>query len=399
MVHGDEGDDTINGGAATLPARPCSATRAPTRSPAAPRTTRSSATTAASTTCKPAGAAGFDIVLRRRPRRQRPPRPRDNVFLTPDVMLTRDMTIGAGDDDQRWARQRHRARRAGADSCARRRRRISSSATSARSALDGRIDVILTTDHNDGGSDTIEGGDGEDLLIGGSAGDTIDGDAGDDLIFGDQVSCRSGSATSRTRGSGRWLERSSTPPAIRPGFSSAVRPATTATAARSPSPTGPTTTILDLFHSDALAIAAVPPPAGADVRRRLHRGRRRRRPDLRPARQRHDPGRRLDRGRPRAADTRRPAAPTIRSGRSRSSARSSARTDGDDYIEGGGGNDVIFGNQGQDDIIGGSSDLFSLTTPASRPTAQTSSSADPARASPATTPAIRPTTAMRTTPT
>ena len=34
--------------------------------------------------------------------------------------------------------------------------------------------------------------------------------------------------------------------------------------------------------------------------------------------------------------------------------------DGDDYIEGGGGNDVIFGNYGQDDIVGGSSDLFGL---------------------------------------
>ncbi|HEY3922827.1 MAG TPA: hypothetical protein VGL76_12045 [Gaiellaceae bacterium] len=33
-------------------------------------------------------------------------------------------------------------------------------------------------------------------------------------------------------------------------------------------------------------------------------------------------------------------------------------TDGSDYIEGGGGNDVIFGNQGQDDIVGGNSDLF-----------------------------------------
>jgi Ca2+-binding RTX toxin-like protein len=42
-------------------------------------------------------------------------------------------------------------------------------------------------------------------------------------------------------------------------------------------------------------------------------------------------------------------------------------TDGDDYIEGGGGNDVIFGDLGQDDIIGGSSDLFGLSTPAQRP--------------------------------
>jgi Ca2+-binding RTX toxin-like protein len=37
-----------------------------------------------------------------------------------------------------------------------------------------------------------------------------------------------------------------------------------------------------------------------------------------------------------------------------------ALTDGDDYIEGNGGSDVIFGNLGQDDIVGGSSDMFSL---------------------------------------
>ena len=36
--------------------------------------------------------------------------------------------------------------------------------------------------------------------------------------------------------------------------------------------------------------------------------------------------------------------------------------DGDDYVEGGGGSDVIFGNFGQDDLIGGSSSLFGLTT-------------------------------------
>jgi Ca2+-binding RTX toxin-like protein len=44
-----------------------------------------------------------------------------------------------------------------------------------------------------------------------------------------------------------------------------------------------------------------------------------------------------------------------------------AETDGDDYIEGGGGNDVIFGGLGQDDIIGGSSNLFSLTDRDQRP--------------------------------
>ena len=42
-------------------------------------------------------------------------------------------------------------------------------------------------------------------------------------------------------------------------------------------------------------------------------------------------------------------------------------TDGEDYIEGGGGNDVIFGNLGQDDLIGGSSSLYGLTTSGLRP--------------------------------
>ncbi|HEX6131660.1 MAG TPA: calcium-binding protein, partial [Actinomycetota bacterium] len=42
-------------------------------------------------------------------------------------------------------------------------------------------------------------------------------------------------------------------------------------------------------------------------------------------------------------------------------------SDGDDYIEGGGGNDTVFGNLGQDDIIGGSSALFGLDTREQRP--------------------------------
>jgi Ca2+-binding RTX toxin-like protein len=42
-------------------------------------------------------------------------------------------------------------------------------------------------------------------------------------------------------------------------------------------------------------------------------------------------------------------------------------TDGNDYIEGGAGSDIIFGNQGQDNIIGGSSNLFGQTALAQRP--------------------------------
>lgn len=42
--------------------------------------------------------------------------------------------------------------------------------------------------------------------------------------------------------------------------------------------------------------------------------------------------------------------------------------DGDDYLEGNGGDDLIWGNLGQDDIIGDSSNLFSLIAPTMRPT-------------------------------
>ena len=46
-----------------------------------------------------------------------------------------------------------------------------------------------------------------------------------------------------------------------------------------------------------------------------------------------------------------------------------ATTDGQDYIEGDGGGDTIYGGLGQDDLIGGSSDLFSLLGVADRPDA------------------------------
>lgn len=42
-------------------------------------------------------------------------------------------------------------------------------------------------------------------------------------------------------------------------------------------------------------------------------------------------------------------------------------SDGDDYIEGNGGNDILYGNGGQDDLIGGSSNLYGLTSPNQRP--------------------------------
>ncbi|MHA1215846.1 MAG: hypothetical protein ACTSPX_00790, partial [Candidatus Thorarchaeota archaeon] len=46
-----------------------------------------------------------------------------------------------------------------------------------------------------------------------------------------------------------------------------------------------------------------------------------------------------------------------------------ASSDGDDYIEGNGGSDTLYGGLGQDDILGGSSDLFGLVTAQQRPDA------------------------------
>ncbi len=54
-------------------------------------------------------------------------------------------------------------------------------------AVPSGIQRIETTDLNIGGPDRIGGGQGQDILIGGGWNDDIDGDADDDLIFGDQV--------------------------------------------------------------------------------------------------------------------------------------------------------------------------------------------------------------------
>ena len=42
-------------------------------------------------------------------------------------------------------------------------------------------------------------------------------------------------------------------------------------------------------------------------------------------------------------------------------------TDGDDYIEGNGGNDLVFGGLGQDDIVGDNSSFYGLAQPTDRP--------------------------------
>ncbi len=66
-----------------------------------------------------------------------------------------------------------------------------------------------------------------------------------------------------------------------------------------------------------------------------------------------------------------------------------AGTDGDDYVEGGGGNDILFGNLGQDDLIGGSSNLFGTSTTSHRPDGRMSSTEAPVHVLVATTPVMK----------
>ena len=223
------------------------------------------------------------------------------------------------------------------------------------------VATIETTARTTGGADTIYGEADDDVLIGGAAGDRIDGGAQRDLIFGDNVRLDR-TATLRRPDEPALPRPCSAADPVRRERRTPRRPRAVAGATRTARRSGRTSAITLLDHDDATADGRA-----EQLRQRLHRRRRRRRRDLRPARQRHDPGRRLDRPRRRRrrvphAGAGDPTAPlTIRP------SVDNRATDGDDYIEGGGGNDVIFGNLGQDDIVGGSSDLFSLTTPAQRP--------------------------------
>ena len=100
-------------GTSSLPVVAVRRRRAPTRSPAARATTSSSATTAASTTSSrrpPRASTSCSAATRTAALL---PAVLDAVFLTPDLLLTRDTTIGTGDTIDAGTRQRHRARRRG----------------------------------------------------------------------------------------------------------------------------------------------------------------------------------------------------------------------------------------------------------------------------------------------
>ena len=242
------------------------------------------------------------------------------------------------------------------------------------SAAETRID----SDHDDRAQrrrrDTIHGEAGQDVLVGGSAGDRIDGEQDEDLIFGDNVQLDAGATgDATTRASGRcW--RADLRLRRRPAPRRRARTATSATPERR-TPTGrtsgSTTAPRRSRPGDPDDAAGLFVNRSCRLRRRLHRGRRGRRRDLRPARQRHDSGRRRSidgarsparRGRPAATGD--PLGPLADRQRASSSCRPTATT----TSRAAAATTSIFGNLGQDDIIGGSSDLyFGLSTPAKRP--------------------------------
>ena len=231
-------------------------------------------------------------------------------------------------------------------------------------APESRLRFVRTSDHFDGGRDRIEGGDGEDVLVGGSAGDSIDGDAGDDLILGDQVSLerRVGDTTSlrfQSLGGALLYGLSGDQLALLDGLARTYRDSDLA------APDWALYRVLDLWHSATIAGAGCPAGkvqtfgddyitggAGDD----LILGQLGNDVLLGDGALEDGPASAL-----RIASGGDPLGALLLA------ASLERLTDGDDYIEGGGGDDMLFGGLGQDDLIGGSSSLFSLVTPGQRP--------------------------------
>ncbi|MBR9911354.1 MAG: hypothetical protein GYB33_13485, partial [Gammaproteobacteria bacterium] len=218
--------------------------------------------------------------------------------------------------------------------------------------VDGSVQITSTDGGNDqGGNDIIEGGGGDDIFFGGIGDDVIDGKAGNDLIFGDQavLTSRAGAANTNPRyralqggllydNQGEELvdmsQQFSGPSADIPTWSN-----WTITVGDG---------LDDLFGNDYLA-------GGADNDTIFgQRGNDTIQGDGSIASW-------LDETNSVSVGASRDA-----NGLLQIQASFESSTDGDDYIEGGGENDVIFGNLGQDDIIGGNSELFGLTDASQR---------------------------------
>ena len=129
-------------------------------------------------------------------------------------------------------------------------------------------DLLTTTDPEAGGVDTINGNDGNDVILGGTAGDTVSGDAGNDLVFGDHGRAdRRRSPPPCCRSACRWCSTRSCGPRSTRELATAAQAtccaATTATTSSSAAraPTGSPAATATTTSSAATTSPAGPTPA------------------------------------------------------------------------------------------------------------------------------------------
>jgi Ca2+-binding RTX toxin-like protein len=214
------------------------------------------------------------------------------------------------------------------------------------------VTTVTVADDATGGNDTIYGRDGQDVLIGGAGSDRIDGGNGNDMIFGDNVALsRLNSLTDFTDPRFRLLTGSVLydPTTLLPAVGTAWQRNPDGAALWSNYritflDANPATAPANSYGNDYIAGGAGDDRIFGQLGNDTIQG----------DGSIDGPGANV--GASRDAGNNLVLSPSF-----------DATTDGNDYIEGGGGSDVIFGNGGQDDIVGGNSDLFGLLLPAVRP--------------------------------
>jgi len=221
--------------------------------------------------------------------------------------------------------------------------------------------TITTTETSDGGADTIHAGADDDVVIGGTGNDAIDGGSGRDLLFGDSATLDRSTTLNNFRNP-RF--RALTGTQIYSTVSETAGSLLIDTGTYYNDPRGPaewadyqvtllhhqTTPVVgpELFGNDYIA-------GGAD--------------DDMIFGQMGDDVVQGDGSIDFVSNGGRVGASRDAAGLLVLNASFEGAADGHDYIEGGGGTDVLFGNNGQDDIIGGSSSLFSRNAANLRPDA------------------------------
>jgi len=226
----------------------------------------------------------------------------------------------------------------------------------------GRAYWIETTVRTNGGRDRVAGGPGEDILVGGANGDFLDGDAGNDLILGDNAILDRTSHFRNFAGPRFRALATGTIYDLNGGVNTAITGGAEQLDPRTPAVWADyRLTLLDHdlatqtaaqnnFGSDQIAGGPQDDTIFGELGDDIIQGD----------------------GDLKVEDDLAARPPDVNAYRDPTGAlvvlpSFEAATDGDDYIEGNGGHDVVFGGLGQDDIIGGSSSLFSLASPTQRP--------------------------------